>query len=170
MATIESYQDARGSKRYMVRYRTPQQTQTKKRGFRTKRDAEDFANTVDVRKLQGQLRSPVAGQNHHRRISPNWLSRNESDVAPSNYRMLESAWRIHVEPHWGSVRLYDIDLAEVETWIATMRRKSGATTVIRAYGVLAGILDDGSSLVAFGPIQPAAPRTCPARRERGAST
>jgi hypothetical protein len=29
-----------------------------------------------------------------------------------------------------------------ERWIATMRRKSGATTVIRSYGVLAGILDD----------------------------
>jgi integrase len=56
--------------------------------------------------------------------------------------MLESAWRIHVKPHWGSVRLSDIDLASVETWIATLRRKSGATTVIRAYGVLAGILDD----------------------------
>ena len=56
--------------------------------------------------------------------------------------MLESAWRIHVKPQWGSVRLSDIDFTEVETWIATMRRKSGATTVIRAYGVLAGMLDD----------------------------
>jgi integrase len=56
--------------------------------------------------------------------------------------MLESAWRIHVEPHWGSARISDIDLAEVESWIATLRRKSGATTVIRSYGVLAGILDD----------------------------
>ena len=56
--------------------------------------------------------------------------------------MLESAWRIHVKPQWGSVRLADVDLAGVETWIAAMHRKSGATTVIRAYGVLAGILDD----------------------------
>ena len=40
------------------------------------------------------------------------------------------------------MRLSDIDLAEVESWIAAMRRKSGATSVIRAYGVLAGILDD----------------------------
>jgi integrase len=40
------------------------------------------------------------------------------------------------------VRLSDIDLASVETWIATLRRKFGDTTVIRAHGVLAGILDD----------------------------
>jgi hypothetical protein len=32
----------------MVRYRTPQQTQTKKRGFKTKRDAQEFAATVKV--------------------------------------------------------------------------------------------------------------------------
>jgi hypothetical protein len=67
-----------------------------------------------------------------------WLSRKESDVARSNYRMLESAWRVHVQPRWGDVRLSDIDLAEVEGWIAAMGRTSGATTVIRAYGVSCG--------------------------------
>jgi hypothetical protein len=35
----------------MVRYRTPPHTQTKKRGFTTKRSAEAFANTVEVEKL-----------------------------------------------------------------------------------------------------------------------
>ena len=136
MATIEAYQDARGSKRYMVRYRTPQHTQTKKRGFRTKRDAEEFANTVEVRKLTGEYVAPSLGRITVAELAPVWLSRRAFDVAPSNYRMLESAWRVHVEPHWGSVRLADIDLASVETWIATLRRKSGATTVIRSYGVL----------------------------------
>jgi hypothetical protein len=53
MATIESYETAAG-KRYQVRYRTPQRTQTKKRGFRTKRDAQEFAATVEVEKMTGQ--------------------------------------------------------------------------------------------------------------------
>jgi integrase len=75
-------------------------------------------------------------------LAPTWLSRKQSDVAPSNYRMLESAWRIHVQPVWESTKIADVDLAAVESWIATMKTKSGATTVIRAYGVLAGILDD----------------------------
>lgn len=142
MATIESYSDASGAKRYMVRYRTPQQKQTKKRGFRTKRDAEDFAATVEVRKLEGTYVAPSLGRITVAELAPVWLSRKETDVAPSNYRMLESAWRVHVKPRWGTVRLSDVDLSEVELWIATMRKKSGATTVIRAYGVLAGILDD----------------------------
>ena len=37
MATIESYETSTGAKRYMVRYRTPQHTQTKRRGFTTMR-------------------------------------------------------------------------------------------------------------------------------------
>jgi integrase len=75
-------------------------------------------------------------------LAPTWLSRKESDVAPSNYRTLESAWRIHVKPRWGTTRVADVDLGAVEWWIATMKKTSGATTVVRAYGVLAGILDD----------------------------
>lgn len=142
MATIESYRNASGAKLYMVRYRKPDRKQTMKRGFTTKRDAQEFANTVEVRKLEGDYVAPALGRVTVADIAPTWLSRKESDVAKSNYRMLESAWRVHVQPVWGTVRLSDIDLADVESWIAAMRRKSGATTVTRSYGVLAGILDD----------------------------
>jgi Arm DNA-binding domain len=141
VATIESYQTAAG-KRYQVRYRTPQQTQTKKRGFKTKRDAQEFAATVEVEKMTGTYVAPKLGMITVSELAPAWLSRKESDVAPSNYRTLETAWRIHVKPVWGTTRVADVDLAAVERWIATMGKASGATVVIRAYGVLAGILDD----------------------------
>ena len=71
MATIESYllprkdKDGRPLKpltRYMVRFRTPQHTQTKKRGFTTKRDAEAFAATVEVEKMTGKYVAPALGQ------------------------------------------------------------------------------------------------------------
>lgn len=151
MATIESYLLPRKDKdgkplkpltRYMVRYRTPQHTQTKKRGFTTKRDAEAFANTVEVEKMTGSYVAPSLGMITVGELAPTWLSRKESDVAPSNYRTLESAWRIHVKPVWGTTRVADVDLAAVERWIGVMGKTSGATIVIRAYGVLAGILDD----------------------------
>jgi integrase len=141
MATIESYDTANG-RRYRVRYRQPNHKQTKRRGFKTKRDAQEFASTVEVRKLEGAYVAPSLGRITVAEIAPIWLSRKQSDVAKSNYRTLEIAWRVHVAPRWGSVRLSDIDLAEVELWIADLRRKRGATTVIRSYGVLAGILDD----------------------------
>ncbi|OPX17026.1 tyrosine-type recombinase/integrase [Gordonia sp. i37] len=153
MATIERYTTKTGA-RYRVRYRTPDHRQTDKRGFRTKRDAEAFAATVEVEKLTGSYVAPTLARITVSELSSEWLSRKESDVAPSNYRTLESAWRTHVEPQWGRRRVSDIELGEVERWIAEMSRTvtdakgvivkkgAGATTIIRAYGVLAGILDD----------------------------
>lgn len=143
MATIEPYETSTGAKRYRVRYRTPDRRQTDKRGFKTKRDAEAFAATVEVRKMTGEFVSESAGWITVAELAPEWLQRKESATAVSNYRMIESAWRVHVKPVWGARRISDIDPIAVEAWIAKMGRDgSGATTVLRAHGVLAGILDD----------------------------
>ena len=45
MATIESYEHRRREADVRYRYRTPQRMQTKKRGFKTFRDAKAFAAT-----------------------------------------------------------------------------------------------------------------------------
>lgn len=58
MATISKYQSLSGATLYRVRYRTPENRQTDKRGFRTKREAEAFANTVEVSKLRGEYVAP----------------------------------------------------------------------------------------------------------------
>jgi integrase len=142
VATIEPYETLTGAKRYTVRYRTPQRTQTKKRGFKTKRAAQEFANTVEVEKMTGAYVAPSLGMITVGELAPTWLARKQSDVAPSNYRTLESAWPIHVKPVWGATRVADVDLAAAERWIAAMSKSSGASTVIRAYGILAGVLDD----------------------------
>ncbi|MGA4690713.1 tyrosine-type recombinase/integrase [Rhodococcus sp. AB351] len=153
MATIESYDTAAG-KRYMVRFRTPDRTQSKKRGFKTKRDAERFAATVEVEKMRGEYVPPSLGRITVDELAPDWLTRKQVDVKPSTYNAIDSSWRTHVQPRWGSTRITDIKLGMVERWIADMGRDeldddgrvvtngSGATVVIRAYGVLAGILDD----------------------------
>ena len=150
MATIESYETKAG-KRWRVRYRTPDRRQTDKRGFTSKRQAQDFAATVEVEKMRGEYVPPKLGHITIGEIGPAWLERKESDLKPSAYKSLETSWRIHVEPRWGSVRLTDIDLDSVERWIADLGRTrtingekvkgKGATVAIRAYGVLAGILD-----------------------------
>ena len=62
MATIEKYQTAGGATLYMVRYRQPNNVQTKKRGFATKKAAEAFANTVEVKKLSGEYVAPSLGR------------------------------------------------------------------------------------------------------------
>lgn len=61
MATIEAYETNAG-RRYRVRYRTPERRSTDKRGFRTKRDAEAFAATVEVSKLRGEFIDATASR------------------------------------------------------------------------------------------------------------
>lgn len=143
MATISKYQTASGATLYRVRYSTPGRGETQKRGFKTKRDAEQWANSVEVDKLTGQYVKPSLGRIPVGELSADWLARKKESTAPSHYRTLESAWRVHVEPRWGRVSVADVDLLGVEAWVAAMSRDgSGATTVLRAQGVLSGILAD----------------------------
>jgi integrase len=143
MATIESYKSPSGATLYMVRYRKPDRGQTKKRGFKTKRDAQEFANSVEVDKMCGKYVAPALGRATVGDLAPEWLARKEQSSAPSHYRTLDSSWRNHVQPAWGKTALADVDVLGVEAWIAGMTRNgSGATVVIRAHGVLSGILAD----------------------------
>jgi integrase len=141
MATIESYETKSG-KRWMVRYRMPSGRQTKKRGFLRKLDAERFSATVEVQKMAGEYVAPSLGRVTIAELAPNWLEHKKSSVAKSNYRTIESGWRIHVQPRWGNVRIADIDLIDVEDWISQLRNAELSTTmIIRLHGILAGILD-----------------------------
>lgn len=143
MATISKYQTASGAMLYRVRYRTPDHRQTQKRGFKTKRDAEAFANTVEVKKLTGEFIPETAGRITVSELAPDWLTRKEQATAASNYRMIESAWRVHVQPKWGRWQVSRITVPDIESWIASMVRDGrGATTVLRAHGVLSGVLQD----------------------------
>lgn len=140
MATIEPY-DTKAGKRYRVRYRTPEGRQTDKRGFTTKAAANAYAATVEVEKMRGEYVAPSLGRLPLQELAGDWLTRKEAH-APSYYRTLESAWRIHVEPRWGNTAIADIDVLDVEAWLTTLKATGSPTTVIRAYGVLSGILDD----------------------------
>ena len=47
MGSVQSYESKSG-RRYRVRYRRPDNKQTDKRGFRTKREAENFLASVET--------------------------------------------------------------------------------------------------------------------------
>ena len=73
MATISKYETTSGATLYRVRYRTPDHRQTDKRGFKTKRAAEAFANTVEVKKLTGEFIPETAGRITVGELAPAWL-------------------------------------------------------------------------------------------------
>lgn len=58
MGSIEPHSTAAG-RRYRVRYRKPGRTQSDKRGFRTKREAELFLASVEVAKARGSYVDPT---------------------------------------------------------------------------------------------------------------
>lgn len=143
MATISKYETSSGLTLYRVRYRMPDNRQTDKRGFRTKKAAEAFANTVEVKKLTGEFIPETAGRITVAELALDWLTRKEQATAVSNYRMIESAWRVHVKPKWGRWQVAKVTVPDIESWVAQMVRDGrSATTVLRAHGVLSGILAD----------------------------
>jgi integrase len=140
---IHAYETA-GGKRYRVQYRTPERDLTGKRGFRTKRDAELFLASVEVAKARGEFVDARASRSTISTLGAEWLV-NQHHLKPSSLRPVEIAWRLHVEPKWGNRRVGEIRHSEVQNWVTAFTKGDGkprsATTVLRAHGVLAGILD-----------------------------
>jgi integrase len=126
----------------MVRYRTPSGTQTKKRGFRSKREAEDYATTVESDMLTGSYVKPSLGRTTVGALGPLWLERQRGHMKPSGWRSYESAWRVHVAPRWESVPLAEIRRSDVAAWVAELSARRGPVIVQTAASVLSRVLDD----------------------------
>ena len=153
MASITKYKTASGTEKWRVQYRTPENRVTQRRGFKTKREAEDFAAPVHVAKRRGEWVDPADSRVTVGHLGTGWLARR-THLKPSTRRTEEIAWRVHVEPRWGTVKLADIRHSAVQSWIADMgrevtdaegkvtKRASKATVVVRAFGILAAILDE----------------------------
>ncbi|MGB3301433.1 MAG: site-specific integrase [Gordonia sp. (in: high G+C Gram-positive bacteria)] len=154
MATVKQYDLAKGIA-WMVRYTKPDGKQGTKRGFRTAEAARAWANRIEVKKIDGEYVDPKHGRIRVSSLAEGWLAVKKSNLKPSAYRPLESAWRIHVEPKWAAWTLARIETTDVEDWITWMlteardpddpskitKKAYSPTTVIRAHSVLAGILD-----------------------------
>jgi integrase len=166
MATIEKYETKSGATLYRVRYRTPDNRSTQKRGFTTKRDAERWANKVEVSKLSGEYVAPSLGKTTVGELGPAWLARQRGHLKPSSYRPLESAWRVHVEKRWAAAPIADVRYTGVQGWVAELSTKLGASTVATVYSVLARILDDAvrDRLLASNPARGARLPKRPPRR------
>ncbi|MDR7185501.1 integrase [Microbacterium trichothecenolyticum] len=139
MGSVHPYTTAAGAKRYRISYRRPDHKQTTERGFKTKRDAELRLAEVELSKSRGEYVDPATARATVADLGREWLAHREGILKPSSYRPLQSAWGKHVEPKWGSRSVGSIRHSEVQAWVSGMQ--GGSTTVRRAHGILAGILD-----------------------------
>lgn len=145
MATIESYETASG-KRYRVRYRKPDRSQTDKRGFKTKKEAELYLASIAIDQASGSFIDPAMSRVNIGTLGDAWLV-SQAHLKPSSQAVVESAWRLHVRPTWGGVPVGDVRHSDIQLWVqklavgATGRQKpKSAALVHRAFGVLSSIL------------------------------
>ena len=142
-ASITRYTTATKAVRYSVRFRTPTGSQTQKRGFKTKRDAEMFLPTTEVRKATGDYVAPSQGRVTVGELWPGWFTRKEQSIALATRATYEHIYRNHVAPRWAAVRVADVDVLGIEEWIAAMSRSGvSASLVDKAYRLLKAVLDD----------------------------
>lgn len=150
MGSITSYETAKG-KRYRVRYRKPDHSQTDKRGFKTKRAAELFLASTEISKARGEYIDMSSAKILIGTLGKVWLP-SQTHLKPSAFEPIEIAWRLYVEPRWGAVPISDVRFSDVQTWVSQLSQGTAisnhtnpgprsATVVLRAYGVLAAILD-----------------------------
>ena len=143
MGSVEPYDTAAG-RRYRVRYRDPDRRSREKGGFARKKDAEEYLANVTVSASRGEYVDPTTAKSTISELGAEWIA-NQTHLKASAFRSVETAWRVHVEPAWGSRRLGEIKHSEVQAWLTRFGAGDGkqrsATVVLRAYGVLAAILD-----------------------------
>ncbi|MFN3949140.1 tyrosine-type recombinase/integrase [Microbacterium sp.] len=141
MGSVTAYQTARG-RRYRARYRKPDHTEGEKRGFVTIREAQLFLASVTVASASGLYIDPSLSKVALGHFAEAWFrSKRPPMLAPSSFTALEHAWRAHVAPLWAHRELASIHRSEVQAWVADLGVRRSRTVVLRALGVLAGILD-----------------------------
>ena len=138
MGSISSYETTVG-KRYRVRYRKPDHSQTDKRGFRTKREAEDFLSSIEVSKLRGEWVDPTRSRITVGEWAGHWYD-DQLQLKTTTLSGYRHSLDKHVLPRWGSVRLVEVGHADVQAWVTMLSRTLAPSTVRQVYLVLAGLI------------------------------
>lgn len=141
MVNITSYGTKAGV-RYRVRYRKPDGTQTDKRGFKRKKDAEAWAaEHVTTAKAQDTYIDPQGGNILVGDLYEQWMAMKRPLVKPNTIDTDERTWRTHVRDKWASRRIGSITRAEVQEWVSGIASRKSPSTTIKAYAMLKGICD-----------------------------
>ncbi|KUI27744.1 tyrosine-type recombinase/integrase [Mycobacterium sp. GA-2829] len=138
MATIEKYETTAGAIKYRVRYRTPDHRQTTRRGFTTKRDAQAWADQLEVDKRRGAYVAPAAGRVKLGEYANEWLQ-SKHNLKPSTKARYQVVLDTFVADH-AQVPIGDISRHLVREWVAELSAARSPATVHKVVGVLRQIL------------------------------
>ncbi|BCO35494.1 site-specific integrase [Mycobacterium heckeshornense] len=154
MATISRYQTTSGATLYRVRYRTPDRGQTDKRGFRTKRDAQAFAEQIEVDKRRGMYVAPSDGRVKFGDLARGWLA-SKHNLKRSTRARYESTLTVALA-RFHDIAIGDISRSMVRALVAELvSGGAAASSVHKAVGLLRQVLATAvaDNLIALNPAE-----------------
>lgn len=143
--TIRQYQTKSG-KRYEVRYRKPDGTDTGKRGFKRKMDADAWgAANVTTAKSVGAYIDPQAGRRLVEDFWEPWIAAKKTESKAGTIDLIDRVWRIHVKPKWGLREVQSITHDEVQVWVSELAETKSASLTRRAFFTLKALIKKAKS-------------------------
>lgn len=124
--------------RWLVRWRDPDGKQRKK-SFKRKAEAEDFAATVEHTMRSGSYIAPDAGKITVSEWAQRWLDA-QAQLKPTTYSRDEGIVRNHVLPKWENIHLSDVTHGDIQAWVTGLTRRLSPASTIKTHGVLSRIL------------------------------
>ena len=120
MATIERYETTCGATRYRVRYRTPESSADAESAVsRTKRDAQAWAEQLEVDKRRGAYVAPAAGRVKLGEYAREWLE-SKHKLKPSTRARVSGGARYGLVASTADIALGDISRQLVREWVADL--------------------------------------------------
>lgn len=169
MANVTRYKTTKGETRYRVRYRKPDGTQTDKRGFKRKIDAENWAaEHVTIAKATNSYIDPQGGLKRFGDLYEQWLAIRKPFWKPSQLESIETSYRTHVRRQWEGRRIGEISQAELQEWVSDLTSRRSASVVLRAKGIVNGVMKRAvkDRLIAENPCEGLELPRKPKRKER----
>jgi integrase len=138
MATVSRYTTAKGATLWRVRYRTPDKRQTDKRGFRTKREAQAFAEELEVDKREGAYVAPSAGKVTLGDFAAEWLA-SKHKLKPSTRARYQTILDTVIADH-ARIPIGEITRPMVRDWVSDLSVDMAPASVHKAVGVIRQVL------------------------------
>jgi integrase len=142
-----------GAMLYRVRYRTPGRGQTDKRGFKTKRDAQAFAEPIEVDKRRGMYVATSDGRVKFGVLARAWLD-SKHNLKRSTRARYESTLTVALAG-FHDIAIGDITRPMVRTLVADLVGGGAASSVHKTVGLLRQVLATAvaDNLIAANPAE-----------------
>lgn len=140
MATTSSYLTSKGEKRWRVRYRKPDHSQTDKRGFKTKKAADEFLARLQVDLVDGEWVDPSNSKKLLGPIAEAWFD-SFLDLQPNTLAGYRQTLNKHILPTWGTRAIGSIGYSEVQLWVNKLSKTLSSSSTRQIFFNMRSILD-----------------------------